>query len=1273
MTNGIVNCNGSLETQFASLGINGTKSAYVPPHLRNAQRAASSPSPSPSMNGYVVWDPAPHSAVDRRSIRTGWNDPRASPRGGHEPLRGGHNERGRPSGFGNSVFGSPRSGGAANDWAGRPSANGWSPRESRDGPPRDISGAGVWRNGAHVVGSRNMRLEKELFGDASDPSKQHTGINFEKYDDIPVEATGAGVPEPVTTFTNPPLDPVLLENIAFARYTTPTPVQKYSIPIVAANRDLMACAQTGSGKTGGFLFPILSASFTSGPRAPPAETPQMGYSRTRKAYPTALILAPTPLTEAVVVVEVAEVVVATATSANQAARTVAAGDTVDTVAGEDTEEHHLMVVMAEAEIAMAMVDPVGGKKNFVQDSTQPSLLPYTRAMHHQGSSPAFDAPEFPPLRRLKPLPKRRRTSDLAAQVSEPDDLIQPMADLLGSAESLAEELIARADSLSSQMALQSYYSSVLGSGDITRSVESEAFDPSAVYQRFAEGLGSGKQDEDHSEGDYTDHLQQPGNTKKRKVPANISGSVNGREVSLPLSVEEEMSDSMLSTRRLDQDLDILVAPPSSMAQLPKKGKISPSTLAGLQHKELLKHRKRQLAAVLGALSLGDALALDQALSTHLPFVSTMFSSDSTPPKVRLSRRRGPRLARAAAAQASARRATQKGVSFPAAQFTFTFPSATSDRLIATKEEVLVLRSRFEAELARQAARAVKAATEAKQAALAASRASRTNRSSKTQPSLAGGDQSGVPLDLSPSGKSRGSKKKKRNALAIASNPHHRNNYVPSRLPSSGHVNPVQATLNAQNSLGPQPLRFLSAELPPRRRKKKTVTPRAQIVNPADEWICPRCEYSLFYGDGSDYRRAIRDRKQILRRRRRAQERAAGGLGTTKNPAKPISDEEGDDDDDESAIQSAADMNKATSLVSSIPETPNADSRSEFAHTSFVPAISPLIKARTAAVFPQTGSSYDYSSYPTTPFEHTAPPTQASGRAVRSNTSQTQSPQQQPGFQPSPPYASSTTYPSASYGISSAHAQQWQQDSWASQQYAQPFTSQSMQAEMTYTPTAPRSDAPPPVSTPDTRASGFPPSSLPPPHESRRQDSGYSQSLPTSSHNSSPPRTRRREKTHRRLPPPSPLMQDSYRLIMDNANNMVASGTFSSRSPPVESVERMLQSANYGVQALQSATAQSNPDVRPTAGVGDKDAPASKRQKGEEHAQEGQTCLGCNATSTPEWRRGPLGKHPGHLIPGCMCTDSVNTGPRTLCNACGLVYAKLLKKRARGEARSRAWR
>ncbi|KAG9309888.1 hypothetical protein JVU11DRAFT_9918 [Chiua virens] len=298
---------------------------------------------------------------------------------------------------------------------------------------------------------------------------------------------------------------------------------------------------------------------------------------------------------------------------------------------------------------------------------------------------------------------------------------------------------------------------------------------------------------------------------------------------------------------------------------------------------------------------------------------------------------------------------------------------------------------------------------------------------------------------------------------------------------------------------------------------------------------------------------------------------------------------------------------------------------------------------------QTGSSYDYSSYPTTPFEHTTapPPAQASGRPVRSNTSQTQSPQQQPSFQPSPSYTSSTpTYPSAAYNIPSTHAQQqWQQEPWASQQYAQPFTSQSMQAEMTYTSTAPRADAPPPVSTPDAR--GFPAGSLPPSHEPKRQDSVYSQSLPASSHSSSPPRTRRREKDSPAIAPAATSgsgpdfakMQDSYRVLMDNANNTRGGTLGVSRSP--EAIERMLQSANFGAQMLQSAIAQSNPDGRLAAGGGEKDAPASKRQKGDEHAQEGQTCLGCNATSTPEWRRGPLGKHIGHLIPGCVCLDGVN--------------------------------
>jgi len=154
------------------------------------------------------------------------------------------------------------------------------------------SGDGQWRDGKHVIGPANPRLERELFGTADDPSKQHTGINFEKYDDIPVTPSGRDPPEPVLTFSAPPLDPHLLGNIELARYKIPTPVQKYSIPIVIGGRDLMACAQTGSGKTGGFLFPILSQAFTHGPSPIPAGQGG-GYGRQRKAYPTTLVLAPT--------------------------------------------------------------------------------------------------------------------------------------------------------------------------------------------------------------------------------------------------------------------------------------------------------------------------------------------------------------------------------------------------------------------------------------------------------------------------------------------------------------------------------------------------------------------------------------------------------------------------------------------------------------------------------------------------------------------------------------------------------------------------------------------------------------------------------------------------------------------------------------------------------------------------------------------------------------------------------------------------------------------
>ncbi|XP_058479442.1 DEAD-box helicase 3 X-linked a isoform X10 [Solea solea] len=316
MSHVVIDNQHGLDQQLAALDLNsadgqggGTGRRYIPPHLRNKDAPK---------NDAPGWD-----GGRSNGFVNGYHDNRTNGGfGGRGPPR---NDRG-----GRGAYRGNRGGGSFN----QPLQNaGFGTYENKDsnwggggGQPRDatyssfggrtdrsksafFNDRGSGSRGRYGGGGNsrwaedareddwskptapNERLEGELFAGSN------TGINFEKYDDIPVEATGNQCPPHIDSFHDVEMGEIIMGNIDLSRYTRPTPVQKYAIPIIKAKRDLMACAQTGSGKTAAFLLPVLSQIYTEGPgdalQAAKGGGQDNGRYGRRKQYPISLVLAPT--------------------------------------------------------------------------------------------------------------------------------------------------------------------------------------------------------------------------------------------------------------------------------------------------------------------------------------------------------------------------------------------------------------------------------------------------------------------------------------------------------------------------------------------------------------------------------------------------------------------------------------------------------------------------------------------------------------------------------------------------------------------------------------------------------------------------------------------------------------------------------------------------------------------------------------------------------------------------------------------------------------------
>ena len=145
--------------------------------------------------------------------------------------------------------------------------------------------AGQERSGRGEDGSaREPYIPDESLEENLYDHGQGSGINFTAYKELEVKVTGLDSPGMIASFGMMGLDERIMSNIYKSKYREPTPVQKYAIPMILGGRDVMGCAQTGSGKTAAFLIPIVQRLLQTGVGGP---------ARRRSAEPEVVIVCPT--------------------------------------------------------------------------------------------------------------------------------------------------------------------------------------------------------------------------------------------------------------------------------------------------------------------------------------------------------------------------------------------------------------------------------------------------------------------------------------------------------------------------------------------------------------------------------------------------------------------------------------------------------------------------------------------------------------------------------------------------------------------------------------------------------------------------------------------------------------------------------------------------------------------------------------------------------------------------------------------------------------------
>jgi len=191
-----------------------------------------------------------------------------------------------------------RGGGWRDERADRSHAGG-----DRDG--RSARGSGVapvfarWRPSARAEALTEAQA-KEI--------RERLGVTVE------TEAGEPDAPSAIESFEDMELKREIMADIKFREYDKPSPIQAQAIPVILSGRDVLGCAETGSGKTAAFSIPMIQHALNQAPLrqgdgpfaivlaptrelAQQIETEAKTFTRSSRGFRTAIIVGGTNMSE----------------------------------------------------------------------------------------------------------------------------------------------------------------------------------------------------------------------------------------------------------------------------------------------------------------------------------------------------------------------------------------------------------------------------------------------------------------------------------------------------------------------------------------------------------------------------------------------------------------------------------------------------------------------------------------------------------------------------------------------------------------------------------------------------------------------------------------------------------------------------------------------------------------------------------------------------------------------------------------------------------------